>query len=190
VNSKDGKRFVVRVKSWVQSHWLQPDGSICQEYLVISVATLTFAFLFATPRADILLVVVTLILGLTIASLVKHALWRERKLLIARDVLLQLAFYKCCCGPNAVITENPIEIESVGKTNRIKCYCSVCETRAFLREEFPGAIQQRVREVTLQKLPVEEDLMSWLTPSQRIILEDERGSGWKIPFGPDWGERR
>jgi hypothetical protein len=190
MTSENRKGAAARVKSWVQSLWLHPDGSICQECLVISVAALVFAALFAMIRANIILIAETLAAGLTIASLVKAAQWRERKLRIARDVLLQVAFEKCRCDPNAIITECPMEPEMIGKPVGSRGHCSVCGARAVLREEFPGEIQQRVREFTLQGLPVPDEIVSCLTPSQSIILQDELASGWKVPLGPGWGERR
>ena len=176
----------------MQSLWLQPDGSTCQAYVVIAVATLVMTAGFAMVGENIVLIVETLALGLMIASLIKEIIWRDEKLLRVRNVLLGVAFRECRCNPNAVIIEAPMEPELVGKPAG-KGYCDVCEARAVLKEQFPGAIQYRVREHVLGGSPVPEVLLSYLTPSERVLLQDELAAGWKCPAPElyDWtGKRR
>jgi hypothetical protein len=128
VNSKDRKGVVARVWSWVQSFWLQPDGNTCQEYVFIAVVTLVFAFLFAAPPANPAATAGTLLLGLTIASLVKGIMWKDEKLLALRRVLLRIAFEECHCG------------------SKSQCHCHVWLARAVLDEDCPGAIETEIRE--------------------------------------------
>jgi hypothetical protein len=146
VNSEDRKGVVARIGWWAQSHWLQPDGSTCQVYLGIAVATLVSAAFLAMARVNILMVAETLALGLLVASLVKRIEWRDKKLLGVRNVLLDIAFQECRCSPNAIITDSPDEPELVGQPIG-KGYCHVCQSRAALKEQFPGAILFRMREL-------------------------------------------
>jgi hypothetical protein len=174
VNSEDRKGVVARVRSWVQSHWLQPDGSTCQEYLVIAVATLVFAALFAMARANIVLIVETLALGLTIASLVKGILLREGRLSILRNALLDVAFHECRCHPNTVVVDCPMEPELVGRPAG-KGYCDACRARAVLKDQFPGAIEFRIREL-LGQWPRFEDSGSVSYIANPLFLFD---SEWR-----------
>jgi len=126
VNSKDRKGVVAHVWSWVQSFWQQPDGSTCQMYVGLAVITLVLAFCASlggpTP------VLVTLLVGLSIASMTKHLMWKDEKILVLRRALLRMAFEECCCG------------------SKSHCHCHVCQARAVLNEECPGAIRDEVRE--------------------------------------------
>jgi len=128
VNSENRKGVVARVGSWVQSFWLQPDGNTCQEYVFIAVLTLVFAFLLAAPPANPAAIVGTLLLGLTIASLVKGIMWKDEKLIALRNVLLRIAFEECRCE------------------SKSRCHCHVWLARAVLDEDCPGAIETQIRE--------------------------------------------
>jgi hypothetical protein len=174
LNSEDRKGVVARVWSRVQSHWLQADGSTCQEYLGIAVATLASAAFLAMARVNILMVAETLVLGLLVASLVKRLEWRDKQLLGVRNVLLDIAFQECCCSPNAIIAESPDEPELVGQPIG-KGYCNVCQSRAALKEQFPEAIETEIR----------ERLGEYRNDDGRWILNNftwlQHRTGWPIP---------
>lgn len=126
MNSKDRKGVVARVWSWVQSFWQQPDGNICQMYVGLAVITLVLAFCVSPGGPAPVLV--TLLVGLSIASMTKHLMWKDEKLLALRRALLRIAFEECRCGSES------------------KCHCHVREARTILNEECPGAIRDEVRE--------------------------------------------
>ena len=187
MNSEERKGVVARVRSWVQSCWLQPDGSTCQEYLFIAVVTLVFssfpalsvfspkARANAEPVLPIAMAIETLVLGLIIASFVKSAVWSERKLFSIREVLLQVALGKCYCDTIIVSADwyevdywagkRPIEAEKIGKPLGEGC-CNVCEARGVLEEHFPGAIEHRVREYGRHGVRSPEDLVKWFEAHQ------------------------
>ena len=174
MNSEDRKGVVARVRSRVQSLWLQPDGSTCQEYLIITGVTLLFTASFAILSANIWSGVLFLVPGLIIASLVKHAMWSAQTLSILRNVLLDMAFQECRCNPNAIISEAPDEPELVGQPIG-KGYCHVCKARAALKEQFPGAMETEIR----------ERLGEYRDDDGRWILNNftwlQHKTGWPIP---------
>lgn len=152
MNSEDRKGVAARAGSWVQSFWLQPDGSTCRPYVLIAVVALAVTALFAMESANAdalgastLLIIETLVLGLMIASLVKGLLWRDEKLRGVRNLLLDTAFQKCRCDASAIIIESAMEPETVGRPLG-KGYCHVCRARAALKDHFPGAIETEIRE--------------------------------------------
>ncbi len=174
MNSEDRKGAVARLTSRVQSLWLQPDGSTCQEYLFIAGATLLFTASFAILNADIWWGVSFLVPGLIIASLVKNAVWSKRKLSILRNTLLEMAFEECRCNRNSIITEAPDEPELVGQPIG-KGYCHVCQSRAALKDQFPAAIETEIR----------ERLGEYRDGNGRWILNNftwlQHKTGWPIP---------
>jgi hypothetical protein len=97
------------------------------------------------PFAIILVVAIAVGLWLRIEFLAKKMRLAEEKLLIVRDLLLDVAFLECRCSDNAVIIEAPMEPEKVGKPLE-KGYCEVCRARAILEEHYPGAIEERERD--------------------------------------------
>ena len=145
MNSKDRKGVAARVWAWVQSQWLQPDGNICQVFIGIAGLTLVLTLCFDVEEKDIIRSVPFLVLGLLIAYLVKNAAWSKRKLSILRNVLLDMAFQECRCDLNAIIIDAHMEPELVGKLAG-SGYCHVCQARAALKEQFPGAIETEIRE--------------------------------------------
>jgi hypothetical protein len=165
VNSEDRKGVVARVRSWVQSHWQQPDGSTCHEYLGIAVITLVIAALFAAARANIVLIVGTLVLGWMIAFLLKEIEWSNKKLVDARNVLLDVALQECRGEPESYL-------------------CHVCKARRVLEEHFPRELPYEIRAHVLAGGPLSEELASYLTPIDRFHLENELAMGWKVPFYP------
>ena len=68
----------------------------------------------------------------------------ERKLVNAHNVLIDIAFQKCRCDPNAIIIEAPTEPELVGKPAP-KGYCDYCQARAILKEQCPEVFEPRIR---------------------------------------------
>ena len=174
LNSEDRKGVVARVRSRVQSLWLQPDGSTCQVCLLLTGATLLFSACFAILSTNIWSGVLFLMPGLIIAFLVKNAVWSEQKLSILRNVLLEMAFQECRCNPNAIITESPDEPELVGQPIG-KGYCHVCQSRAALKEQFPEAIETEIR----------ERLGEYRDDDGRWILNNftwlQHKTGWPIP---------
>lgn len=180
MNSEDRKGFVGRVRAWAQSRWLHPDGSISQIYLLIAVGTLVFvACIFAMYGANMVFIPVeTLVLGLLIASLVKHEEWQNRQLDWACRALLDIAFQECCCKPNSIIIEAPGAPELVGKPVG-KGYCHVCKSRELLEERFPGAIeeliQKRLNAFEFEESYIPEDLSaSYFTPEALAYLRERR----------------
>lgn len=174
MNSEDRKGAGSRLKKRVQSLWLQPDGSTCQECLFIVGVTLLFTTCLGILSANIWWGVLFLVPGLIIASLVKNAVWSERKLSILRSVLLDMAFQECRCNPNAIITEAPDEPELVGQPIG-KGYCHVCQSRAALTEQFPEAIETEIR----------ERLGEYRNDDGRWMLNNftwlQHKTGWPIP---------
>jgi hypothetical protein len=175
VNSEHRTGTVGRAWSRVQSLWLQPDGSTCQEYLLISGVTLLLTACAAILGSDFLRPVILLLApGLIIATLIKHSVWSRRKLSILRNVLLDIAFNECRCSPNAIITESSDEPELVGQPVG-KGYCHVCQSRAALSEQFPEAIETEIR----------ERLGEYRNDAGRWILNNFTGlqhkTGWPIP---------
>lgn len=175
----DPKGLLPRIMSWVQSRWLQPDGSTCQEYLIIAGVTLVLTVSCAILYSDLMgLFILFLVLGLIIASLVKHTEWNERKLSILRNVLLDMAFQECSCSPNAIITKAPEAPDLVGKPVG-RGYCHVCKCRKFLEDHFPGAIeelmQERLNAFEFEDSYIPEDLAaSYITPEALAYLRTRR----------------
>jgi len=101
------------------------------------------------PFAIMVVVGIAAGLWLRIEFLAKKVRLAERKLLIVRSLLLHLASLECRCSDNAIIIEDPMEAEKVGKPLE-KGYCEVCRARAILREHYPGAIEEEMR-VTCRK---------------------------------------
>jgi hypothetical protein len=109
------------------------------------------------PFAIILVVAIGVGLWLLFESLAKKVRLAEEKLLIVRSLLLDVAFSECRCSDKAIYLENPMEPEKVGKPLE-KGYCEVCQARAILREHYPGAIEEEMRERQFHRLPFPEDL--------------------------------
>ena len=103
-------------------------------------------------------VAIVVLLWLRIEVLAKAARLQEIKLVAARSALLQVAFLECRCVDNAIIIEDLMEPEKVGKSPG-KGYCEVCRARAVLREHYPGAIEEKKRERQFSRFPcVPKDL--------------------------------
>ena len=81
----------------------------------------------------------------------------ENKALSARSVLLQVAFSHCRCRDDAIVLPNLARPEMVGKPLPTG-YCEVCSARAVLAEEFPGTVEEEIREREFHKLHIPEDL--------------------------------
>jgi hypothetical protein len=98
----------------------------------------------------------------------------ENKALSARSVLLQVAFSHCRCD-YSIVTQNLEEPEMVG--NPIpKGSRAVCRARAVLVEEYPGAIEEEIRELEFRSLHIPEDL---LTALHRLYRREERSNEGK-----------
>ena len=95
------------------------------------------------PLAIMVVVGIAVGLWLRFDFLAKKVRLAEEKLLIVRSVLLYVAFLECRCSDNAIIIEDPMEPEKVGKPLE-KGYCEVCQARAILREHYPGAIEEEM----------------------------------------------
>jgi hypothetical protein len=168
VNSEERKGIVARVRAWVQSRWLHPDGSVCQVYqLLASMTLLLAACFFAMYGAGSSLI--TLAVGLVIASFSKHVEWQHQRLNWACGALLIAAVQECCC-------------KSFPEGGKGSCY--VCDARSVLREYFPGELPYQIRKIALAGFPLSEELESCLSPSDKFILNDELRMGWKVPYHP------
>lgn len=177
MNSKDRKGVVARVWSRVQSLWLQPDGSTCQVCLLLTGATLLFSACFAILNANIWTGFLFFVPGLIITFLVKNAVWSEQKLSILRNVLLDMAFQECRCNPNAIFYD-PRHPELPGQPLG-KGYCHVCEARATLKEQFPGAMATEIRERLGE---YRDDDGRWIVNNFTWL---QHKTGWPIPKNLD-----
>jgi hypothetical protein len=99
-----------------------------QVYLFISGMTVLLAFCFAVLYANPAATLIFLVVGLTIAYLVERLGLMDEKLLALRIALLRMAFEECYCG------------------SKSHCHCHVCQARAVLKNQFPGAIETEIRE--------------------------------------------
>lgn len=171
MNSEDRKGIVTRVKTWIDEN----KGFF---WVCVIIVALFFLYLADYPDSNPGRAFVSFGGCLLIAYLVKESMSRELKLVAARNMLLNVAFQKCCCKPDSIITEAPGASEFVGKPVG-KGYCHVCKSREFLEECFPGAIEVRMQErlnaFEFEESYIPEDLAaSYFTPEALAYLRERR----------------
>ena len=185
MNSEDRKGVVACVMSWAKSEQVE-SVVVVIAFLFSSGALIVLArdgihYLRHDPLFGLMLLLWCLAIPLLVGFLIRDLLSRDRKLLIVRRVLLRVAFGKCHCplpeddestcrGRGAIVDDgiiisDPTEPENVGKPIG-KGYCDVCEARGVLEEQFPGAIEHRIREYQYDGLPLPEDLVNSLEAHQ------------------------
>jgi hypothetical protein len=158
VNFEDSKGVVACVMSWAKSEQVESVvGAIA--FLFSSGALIVLArdgihYLRHDPLLGLMLLLWCLAIPLLVGFLIRDLLSRDRKLLIVRRVLLQIAFDECRCplpeddestcrARGAIVDEyriiisDPTEPENVGKPIG-KGYCHACQARGVLEEHFSG----------------------------------------------------
>ena len=171
MSSEDRKGVAARVKSWIDKN----RGFFWVCLIIVAVFLLVcLGYPDLNPGG-----VFAFFLGcLLITYLLRELTSREEKLLIVRNVLLDIVFQKCYCKPNSIIIESDRAPELVGKPVG-KGYCHVCKCREFLEERFPGAIeglmQERLNAPQFEESYIPEDLAaSYIEPEVLAYLRERR----------------
>ncbi len=157
VNFEDRKGVVACVMSWAKSEQVETVvvaiAFLCSGALIV-LARDGIHYLRHDPLLGLMLLLWCLAIPLFVGFLIRDLLSRDRKLLIVRRVLLQIAFDKCRCplpeddestcrargaivDEYGIIISDPTEPENVGKPIG-KGYCHACQARGVLEEHFSG----------------------------------------------------
>ena len=168
--------------NFVMRWWNSPSSSSDARFLQVFFGFLFISFIVSVVWLSRLVAVVLLLFCcVMIAFLVRGILSRDEKVFLVRRVLLRVAFGKCHCPlpeddestcrargaivDDGIIISDPTEPENVGKPIG-KGYCDVCEARGVLEQQFPRAIEHRIREYQYDGLPLPEDLVNSLEAHQ------------------------
>lgn len=108
---------------WVRSFWLQPDGSVCQVYLLIASISLMMDICWGIIGSDFIKSTVIFFLpGMVIAYLSKRLEWKDQQIVLTCSALNYVAIQGCRC--------NNFPEEDKGS-------CHVCHARIILKETCP-----------------------------------------------------
>jgi hypothetical protein len=171
VRSEDQKGVLARSKSWI-------DKNRGFFWVCVSIVAVFSLVCLAYPDLNPGGTFVSFLGCLLIAYLLRELTSRQEKLLIVRNVLLDIAFQECRCKPDSIIVEAPGAPELVSKPIG-KGHCHVCKCRGLLEERFPGAIeelmQERLNAFEFEESYIPEDLaVSYITPEALTYIRERR----------------